>query len=85
MEKFYCKRMLKCAILFMVCVIVGCEDGDGDGNRSGLFSVNATCQVEFAPVNLSENGRSFVEHQWESGGLFGWGTGDSPADTTDKW
>lgn len=78
MKRFYFKRLLKCAILFMVCVIVGCEDGDGDGNRSGLFSVNATCQVEFAPGNLAEDGRSFVAHQWENGGYFGWGTGRNP-------
>ena len=85
MKRFYFKRLLKCAILFMVCVIVGCKEGYGDRNHRGLFSVSATCQVEFATGNLSENGRSFVEHQWESGGLFGWGTGDRPTDTTDKW
>ena len=39
----------------------------------------------FAPGNLSEDGHGFVEHQWEYGGLFGWGTGDRPTDTTDDW
>ena len=43
-----------------------------------LFSVSSTKQVEFAPGNLSKDGRSFVEHQWEYGGLFGWGTGNNP-------
>ena len=82
MEKFYCKRMLRCAMLLMVSVLVGCKEGYGDRNHRGLFSVSATCQVEFATGNLSENGRSFVEHQWESGGLFGWGTGSNPTHAT---
>ena len=85
MEKIYCKRMLKCAMLLMLSVLVGCGEGCGDSDHRGLFSVNATCQVEFASGNLAEDGRSFVAHQWECGGLFGWGTGDWPADTSDKW
>ena len=62
----------------MMSVLVGCKEGDGDRNHRGLFSVNATCQVEFASGNLAEDGRSFVAHQWENGGYFGWGTGKNP-------
>ncbi len=45
----------------------------------GLFSVGPTSQVRFAPSNLAEDGRSFVSHQWEYGGYFGWGTGNNPS------
>ena len=58
----------------------------GDMPNGGVsFSVGEDKQVVFAPGNLSEDGHGFVEHQWEYGGLFGWGTGDRLADTTDDW
>lgn len=52
------------------------------GGGSGLFSVSATMQVEFAPGNLAEDGCSFLDNQWDLGGYFGWGTGSHPGDTS---
>ena len=55
------------------------------GGGIGLFSVSNTRQVEFAPGNLAEDGRSFVAHQWDLGGYFGWGTGNHPSDTSEDY
>lgn len=71
--------------LLLACVLVGCKNGVGERSSESLFSVSATERVEFAPGNLAEGGKGFVEHQWEPGWLFGWGTGNRPADTTDDW
>ena len=68
--------------LLTTCIMVGCRNGERV-QCEGLFSVSATERVEFAPGNLAEGGKGFVEHQWEPGWLFGWGTGNRPADTTD--
>lgn len=76
---------MKCILfvaLLTTCIMVGCRNGERE-QREGLFSVSATERVEFAPGNLAEGGKGFVEHQWEPGWLFGWGTGNRPADTTD--
>ena len=54
-------------MLLMMGVFVGCKNGAGNKDNKGLFSVSATKQVEFAPGNLAEDGRSFVAHQWEYG------------------
>ena len=72
-------------VLFMLSLslFAGCAGDLSDGGM--MFSVSADKQVVFAPGNLSEDGHGFVEHQWEYGGLFGWGTGDRLADTTDDW
>ena len=72
-------------VLFMLSLslLTGCAGDLSDGGM--MFSVSADKQVVFAPGNLSEDGHGFVEHQWEYGGLFGWGTGDRLADTTDDW
>ena len=72
-------------VLFMLSLslLAGCAGDLSDGGM--MFSVSADKQVVFAPGNLSEDGHGFVEHQWEYGGLFGWGTGDRPTDTTDDW
>ncbi len=72
-------------VLFMLflSLLAGCAGDLSDGGM--MFSVSADKQVVFAPGNLSEDGHGFVEHQWEYGGLFGWGTGDRLADTTDDW
>ena len=48
----------------------------------GLFSVSATQKVAFAPGNLAEGGRSFVDNQWDLVGYFGWGSGNHPSDTS---
>lgn len=48
----------------------------------GLFSVSATQKVAFAPGNLAEGWRSFVDNQWDLGGYFGWGSGNHPSDTS---
>lgn len=72
-------------VLFMLflSLLAGCAGGVLDNGVS--FSVGEGRQVLFAPGNLAEDGGSFVEHQWERGGLFGWGTGNRPLDTTDDW
>ena len=47
----------------------------------GLFSVSEGKQVRFAPGNLvydSADGYRFTDHQYDYGGLFGWGTGSYP-------
>ena len=44
----------------------------------GLFSVSDVIQVEFAPGNLKAGGHGFTAHQYDYGGLFGWGTGNRP-------
>ena len=85
MNRIKLSRRLVFVMLLMMGVFVGCKNGAGNKDNKGLFSVSATKQVEFAPGNLAEDGRSFVAHQWEYGWLFGWGTGDRPADTTDNW
>ena len=48
----------------------------------GLFSVSVFTKVKFAPGNLKADGHSFTAHQYDFGGLFGWGTGDRPNLTT---
>ena len=73
------------AALLIACVFMGCNNVAGKQDDKALFSVSTTKRVEFSPGNLAEDGRSFVAHQWEYGWLFGWGTGDRPADTTDDW
>lgn len=52
------------------------------GNREFVFSVSETKKVKFSSGNLAQGGRGFVAHQWESGGLFGWGTGNNPNNTS---
>lgn len=61
------------------------EKCEGGTAKRGLFSVSPTSQVRFAPGNLAEEGRSFVVHQWEYGGYFGWGTGNNPNNTSKDW
>lgn len=72
-------------VLFMLflSLLAGCAGDLSDGSM--MFSVSEAKQVVFAPGNLSGDGHGFVERQWECGGLFGWGTGDRPADTSDNW
>ena len=47
----------------------------------GLFSVSEITKVKFAPGNLEVGGHGFTAHQYDYGGLFGWGTGDRPTIT----
>lgn len=77
------KSYVLALFMLFLSLLAGCAGGEPDGGVS--FSVGEDREVVFAPGNLSEDGGSFVEHQWESGGLFGWGTGDRPSDTTDDW
>lgn len=46
----------------------------------GLFSVSKDKQVRFAPGNLEYDGLGyrFAVHQYDHGGLFGWGMGSHP-------
>ena len=78
------KSYIWVSFMLFLSLLAGCASDLSDGGGM-TFSVSEDKQVVFAPGNLAEDGRSFVEHQWEYGGLFGWGTGDRPADTTDKW
>lgn len=77
------KSYIWVSFMLSLSLLAGCAGDLSDGGMT--FSVSADKQVVFAPGNLSEDGHGFVEHQWEYGGLFGWGTGDRPTDTTDDW
>lgn len=77
------KGCILALFMLFLSLLASCAGDVPDGGVP--FSVGEDKQVVFAPGNLSEDGRSFVEHQWEYGGLFGWGTGDRPSDTIDKW
>ena len=49
----------------------------------GLFSVAKGKQVRFASGNVVYDGRyHFAAHQYDYGGLFGWGTGSNPTLTS---
>ena len=74
-------RFLVFVVLLLVSAFIGCNNVPN--NDKLLFSVSADMQVEFAPGNLAEGGKEFVARQWYPGWLFGWGTGDGPADTVD--
>ena len=77
-------RNIVLAIALFGGLLMGCMNGNRvqpEGIKA--FSVSATRQVEFAPGNLDMDGHSFVARQWYPGWLFGWGTGDRPADTVD--
>ena len=52
--------------------------GDEELVGDGLFSVSEVTKVRFAPGNLKPGGHGFTANQYDYGGLFGWGTGDSP-------
>ena len=52
--------------------------GGGEVVSDGLFSVSEITKVKFASGNLKSGGHGFTAHQYEYGGLFGWGTGDRP-------
>lgn len=59
------------------------DDGGGDVIVSdGLFSVSEIMKVRFAPSNLKAGGHGFTAHQYDYGGLFGWGTGNRPSFTS---
>ena len=72
------------ASLLLSMFVVSCEKEKSE-TVQGLFSVSDTKQVVFASGNLAEGGRSFVAHQWEYGGYFGWGTGNNPGNTSTDW
>ena len=83
MNKIYLSRSLTLVVVSIMCVLASCKNSAGQDEK-GLFSVSATKKVMFAPGNLAEEGHKFVTHQWEYGWLFGWGTGNRPADTSDN-
>ena len=79
-------RILVLISVVLIGLLMGCWNGrQGEKKCQYAFSVSATKQVVFSPGNLALDGESFVAHQWEYGWLFGWGTGDRPADTSDNW
>ena len=79
-------------VLFLSCErenegIGNVDDTTSHGGSSeficdGLFSVSEILKVHFAPANLKSGGHGFVAHQYDRGGLFGWGTGNRPTITT---
>lgn len=79
--------MRNCFLLLMWSMLLlmagGCENKVQDKEEKGTFSVCENRKVVFAPGNLATDGHDFVEHQWEYGGLFGWGTGNHAYDTTE--
>ena len=76
------KRFILGGLLYLLLgMIAGCANKGDECCVS--FSVSKGKQVVFAPGNLAEGGKEFVTHQWYPGWLFGWGTGDRPADTVD--
>ena len=52
-------------------------DSQEDSSTS-TFSIAYKRRVYFAPGNLAEHGRTFVNNPWDYGGYFGWGTGNKP-------
>ena len=85
------KRFLFVFLLLFLSVSCERENGEIDnGNDTiddvdvgdGLFSVSDIMKVHFAPGNLKTGGHGFVAHQYDLGGLFGWGTGDRPTITS---
>ena len=79
-------------VLFLSCErenegIGNVDDTTSHGGSSeiicdGLFSVSEILKVHFAPANLKSGGHGFVAHQYDRGGLFGWGTGNRPTIAT---
>lgn len=91
------RRLMYLFMLASIISFMGCEkenqsqEQNQDQNQeeqfstvNGLFSVAEGRQVRFALGNLVyENGAySFAEHQYDYGGLFGWGTGSNPTETS---
>ena len=89
------KQKLIALLLFFAAgaFLAGCEhepdpsnpstpDNPPEGSVKGIFSVGTDKQVYFSSGNLAEDGRKFVENQWEFGGYFGWGTGNNPGNTS---
>ena len=74
------------AMVASLLVFAGCEKEKDFSSGDGLFTVSEDgYQVRFAPGNLvydNSDGYSFTAHQYDYGGLFGWGTGSNPTDTS---
>ena len=94
------KKLVYSLMLVALLVFAGCEkewwllpdvtdttdEPDTEPSGDGLFSVSAGHQVRFAPGNLDYNGGYFfTAHQYDYGGLFGWGTGSNPTNTSTNW
>ena len=94
------KKLVYSLMLVALLVFAGCEkewwllpdvtdttdEPDTEPSGDGLFSVSAGHQVRFAPGNLDYNGGYFfTAHQYDYGGLFGWGTGSNPTNTSTDW
>ena len=87
--------MKRVMYLFMLAALIsftGCEKDEQSQERNqeqqypsgkGLFSVAEGRQVRFALGNLEySEGYRFAEHQYDTGGYFGWGTGSNPTLTS---
>lgn len=80
------KKTLFLLIVASLLSFAGCEKEivkSDDG-----FSVSRTKQVRFAKGNLvydEDDGYRFAAHQYDYGGLFGWGTGGNPTLTSEDY
>ena len=84
--------MKKVAFFVMLATLLffaGCERKTNVPSGNGLFTVSKDGrQVRFASGNLvydGINGYRFAAHQYDYGGLFGWGTGSNPTLTSTDW
>ena len=87
------KKLMLFAMVASLLFFAGCERETDNPDTpvappsgNGLFTVSEDgYQVRFAPGNLvydSINGYRFAAHQYDYGGLFGWGTGSNPTLTS---
>ena len=79
------KKLMFFAMVASLLFFAGCEKEKDFPLGVGLFSVSEGKQVRFASGNLeydSINGYRFAAHQYDYGGLFGWGTGSNPTLTS---
>lgn len=86
------KKRFLFALFAALTLMVGCSKEEDDATSmdsrppsgNGLFSVAEGRQVRFAPGNLvyENDAYRFAEHQYDYGGLFGWGTGSNPTETS---
>lgn len=76
------KSLKYLSVLFLV-AIAGCSRSP-QVPVGPYFSVSDSTWVEFAPGNLAPDGQGFEPSQLHYGGLFGWGTGNNPGNTSEN-
>lgn len=81
--KLTVKRSIKVVLPFVLLAFMGCGKEHLQAPQPPQpepvagFSVSPEKRVLFAPGNLSTDGLSFEENQWDFGGLFDWSTTES--------